>query len=179
MTHDSARGRTARPFPWRCPQCGKKTVQAAVIDYSVEVKYEGRLYSLHLPEFVVPRCQACQELVFDNRASDQIYTALRRQVKVLTPDEIGRRRTSLGLAQSDLAAQLGVAEDTLARWEDGLLIQPRAMDNLLRLYLDVPEAREALSKHWDALRTAGVPAAESDDGTGSHTHEVSEVSLTA
>jgi transcriptional regulator with XRE-family HTH domain len=43
-----------------------------------------------------------------------------------------------------LAERLGVAEETISRWETGALIQSRAMDNLLRVYFANADVRAAL-----------------------------------
>ena len=45
-----------------------------------------------------------------------------------------------------LAGQLGVAVETISRWENGALTQTRAMDRYLRVYFGVPAARAALAE---------------------------------
>jgi hypothetical protein len=59
-----------RPFPWRCPGCGKKQVRPASVSHTSEIKHDGRLYVVEVPELRVPRCEACGELVFDNAADE-------------------------------------------------------------------------------------------------------------
>ena len=44
-----------------------------------------------------------------------------------------------------MAARLGVPETTLAQWETGALIQPQALDNLLRVFFAFPVVRAALT----------------------------------
>ena len=77
-----------KPFPWRCPECGKKEVRAAHVAYTTEIKYDGRLYTVEIPELSVPRCGACGELVFDTRADEQIARELRSQLGLLSADQI-------------------------------------------------------------------------------------------
>ena len=140
-----------RPFPWRCPECGKREVRPATIRHTSQVRHDGRPYTVELSKLQVPRCKACVELVFDNHADDQIALALREQLGLLSAEQIRGNRDALGLSQRELAEQLGVATETISRWENGVLTQTRAMDRYLRLYFGVPAARAALVKQ------AGLP----------------------
>jgi putative zinc finger/helix-turn-helix YgiT family protein len=133
-----------RPFPWRCPQCGKKEVRPTTMQYTTDIKHDGRLHTVELAALRVPRCESCGELDFDNDADEQIYQALREQLGLLLPEQIRNNREALQLSQRQLAEQLGVAVETISRWENGLMIQTRAMDRFMRLFFSVPEARAAL-----------------------------------
>jgi len=59
-------------------------------------------------------------------------------------EQIRENRDELGLSQRELADHLGVAVETISRWENGALTQTRAMDRYLRLYFSVPAVRAAL-----------------------------------
>jgi|WetSurMetagenome_2_1015567.scaffolds.fasta_scaffold339533_2 putative zinc finger/helix-turn-helix YgiT family protein len=133
-----------KPFPWKCPECGKKEVRPAVVAHASEIRHDGRLYTVKVPKLRVPKCGACGELVFENDADEQIASALREQLGLLSPEEIRGNRDKLGLSQRELAEHLGVAVETISRWETGALITSRAMDRYLRLYFTVPAARSAL-----------------------------------
>jgi len=133
-----------RPFPWHCPKCRKNEVRPAIISYRCDMAHDGQLYSVTVPELTVPRCGHCGELLFNYPAEEQIRNALRGQLRLLTPDEIRAARTALGLSQKELAGRLGVVETTITRWETGDQIQPRAMDNLLRVFFALPEVRSVL-----------------------------------
>ena len=52
------------------------------------------------------------------------------------------------MSQQELAEQLGVAKETISRWETGAMIQSRAMDNLLRLFFESEEARTLLRRRF-------------------------------
>ena len=134
-----------RPFPWPCPRCRQNTVWPVIIPYQGQQAYEGRLYAVNTPRLNIPRCAQCGELLFDNWADDQIDGAFRQQVHLLTPEQIRANRAALGLSLQVLAARLGVEDELLRRWEEDREIQPRAMDNLLRLYFALPPVRTALS----------------------------------
>ena len=59
---------------------------------------------------------------------------------------LNRDREKLGLTQKQFANLLGVGEATISRWESGAMIQSRAMDNFLRVFFAVPQARDALDR---------------------------------
>jgi putative zinc finger/helix-turn-helix YgiT family protein len=134
----------AKPFPWRCPECGKREVRPTTVQHTSQIKHDGRLYTVEVPSLRVPKCDACGELVFDNDAADQIAKALRQQLGLLSAEQIRKNREDLSLSQRSLADQLGVAVETISRWENGVLTQTRAMDRYLRVYFGVPAARAAL-----------------------------------
>ena len=133
-----------KPFPWLCGSCLKDEVRPATMRYGADVKHDGRMHHLTISKMVVPKCGACGELVFSNNTENQIRQALRVHLVLLTPLEIKEGRRELGLKKIALAKRLGVAAETISRWESGALIQSRAMDNLLRVYFAVPEARAVL-----------------------------------
>jgi len=116
-----------------------------VTPYRAKANHDGRLYELDIPDLQVPTCSVCGEMVFSNQVDDQITLALRAQLRLLTPEQIQQARRNLGLSPGELATQLGESEETVCRWESGLLIQSRAMDNLLRIYFTLPDARALLS----------------------------------
>lgn len=144
-----------KPFPRRCPECGKAEVQPATIAYDAEVKHDGRLYAFHIPQLQVNQCGACGELLFGNVADDQISQALREHLTLLSPAQIRDALIALDLKQKDLAERIGVAAETVSRWMSGTQIQSRAMDNLMRLFFAFDTVRAALpSTHPD--RNLGV-----------------------
>lgn len=110
----------------------------------LQIKHDGRLYTVEIPRLRVPRCAACGELVLENDADEQIAQALREQIGLLSGEQIRANREELGLSQRNLAEHLGVAVETISRWENGVLTQTRAMDRYLRVYFGVPAARAAL-----------------------------------
>jgi DNA-binding transcriptional regulator YiaG len=140
MTHDHGernrpRGRT-RPFPWRCPNCRQKEVYRSPHPYEAEVKHDGRVYKLSLPSLQAPKCRACGEVLFDDAVDEQVNEALRAKIGLLDPKDILREANRLCLNQRQLAKELGIAEETLSRWLNGVQIQSKAMDNLMRMYFE-------------------------------------------
>lgn len=135
----------AKPFPRHCPECGKTGVQSAVIAYDANVKHDGRLYAFHIPDLPVNRCAACGEVLFSNATDDRISEALREHLSLLSPVQIREALRALGLTQKEFAERIGVAPETVSRWISGTHIQSRAMNNLMRLFLEFDSVRSALS----------------------------------
>jgi putative zinc finger/helix-turn-helix YgiT family protein len=137
-----------RPFPWRCVECKAKEVFPRATDYTSTVKHDGRAYTIRIPDLAIPTCRTCGQQVFSAAVDDRIIAALRAQLGLLTPEEMQARRGQLGLSQQEMAEQLGVAKETISRWETGAMIQSRAMDNLLRLFFESEEVRGFLERRF-------------------------------
>lgn len=144
MSSDTKREQGDRPFPWRCPNCRQREVVPQTIPYTIDVKHDGLMHNIHLPALTVPKCRSCGHLLFDDGADEQISSALRQHLRLLSPEQIRTNRKALALSQRELAERLGIAEETISRWETGALIQSRAMDNLLRIYFDNSDVRAGL-----------------------------------
>ena len=143
---EKVRKQRDRAFPWPCANCLRDEVYPVTMPYTTEIKHDGLTYSLAIPVLTIPKCRACGELVFSNSVDDQIVRALRTQARLLTPQQIREGRDALGLRSKAFAERLGVANEALAEWETGMMIQSRAMDNLLRAYFALPELRTFLEK---------------------------------
>jgi DNA-binding transcriptional regulator YiaG len=134
-----------RPFPRRCRRCGQEKVVPTRIDYTSDINFDGRLVSVTTRDLEIPVCGNCGEKVFTEKVDDQINAALIRQLQLLPPGEICEAIKRLGLPRKEVADRLGISEDLLSRWANGSSIQSRAMDNLLRVFFQIPEVRTALS----------------------------------
>jgi putative zinc finger/helix-turn-helix YgiT family protein len=138
------KARDIRPFPWKCGRCRQREIYPTEGEYITEIVHDGRSYTVTLPSLRTFRCRNCGEVVLDTEASEQITQAFRRQAGLLTPEEIRQNRKKLDLTQEELAERLGIAEATLSRWENGWQIQQRSLDKLMRLFFELPEARQFL-----------------------------------
>jgi HTH-type transcriptional regulator/antitoxin MqsA len=89
-------------------------------------------------------CPHCNEAFFnptDERNLEKVLTDERRKIDgLLTSKEIKAIRKQFGMTQIDFAKTLRVSEKTFARYENGQATQGYAMDNLLRVLRDIPEA---------------------------------------
>jgi len=134
-----------RPFPWKCRHCGEVRVVPTRVDYSIEVNYDGRLVPLVARGIDIPTCQDCGEKVITMEVDDQINAALYEHLGLLTPTQIRAEIERVGVTRSEVAWQLGIDEKTLWYWMNKVQIQPRAMDNYLRVFFQFPEVRTALA----------------------------------
>jgi DNA-binding transcriptional regulator YiaG len=108
------------------------------------VTHDGHCLVVSIEALPVDRCSRCGEVYFTNESSDQISAAVRAQLGLLQKEEILQRASELGISHNALSNQLGVSLETINAWIDGLLIQSRAMDNLMRVFFAYPQVRESL-----------------------------------
>jgi len=130
-----------KPFPWKCSNCGNKSVVETTGPFSAIVEHDGIKYQIEIPELSVPRCTECGEGVLDDVANRKISERLRELAGLLTAEQIRANRETLGMTPGDLASRLGVPQDVLERLEMGWQIQERAVDRLLRLYFESSSVR--------------------------------------
>jgi hypothetical protein len=69
----------AKPFPWLCPRCMKNTVQLTTIEYTAKRTRDGHLQTVQIPTLQIPKCGACNELLFTSYVDEQIDEAFRAQ----------------------------------------------------------------------------------------------------
>jgi putative zinc finger/helix-turn-helix YgiT family protein len=164
---------TKRTFPRTCLACRAKEVNPAVVDRTVEMKYDGTMHTVSVSAVPMEKCGACGEETFGLESEAVVHAALRRQLGLLSPEEIRSCRTELGLTQSQLAASLGMAAESISRWESGTVLQSKATDRHLRGYFGVPQLRELYERldrgAFDGLLVKGTPpivAAEPSELSG-------------
>jgi hypothetical protein len=134
-----------KPFPWQCRRCREMSVVPKRIDYQDTVRYDDHLVTYLARDIEIPICRNCGEKVFTEKVDSALCEAMQRHLQLLTPKEIQEGISKLDLSRKEVADRLGIAEELLWRWANGFSIQSRAMDNLLRLFLQLPEARTVLS----------------------------------
>jgi putative zinc finger/helix-turn-helix YgiT family protein len=144
----------------------------AIIDYTTEMEHDGRAYTVSVPNLDVFRCDQCQAKALPDASYEKLADVLRRQAGLLMPSEIATKRTALGLNQKDFAQLLGVAPETVSRWETGGQIQQRVMNDFMRAFFDLPALQDYLKRLRGVDRsTAGGPphVAEVKPGPSSNT----------
>ena len=133
-------------FLRKCGNCREKQLRLLTVPYRTTRHHDGQDYELSLPDVVLLACSACGNRIVPMDSEERLMVALRQAAVLLTPEEIRDNRVRVGLSQEKLASELGVSADTLSRWEAGLLIQSRALDNYLRAFFSLPTLRSFLSK---------------------------------
>jgi HTH-type transcriptional regulator/antitoxin MqsA len=116
-----------------CPICGDDVLKKEVVEEKFD--YKGR--SIIIPDYIVYRCNKCNEAIVDRETlknSGRLLKDFRRSVDgLLSAEQIRRIRKKIGLTQEQMAEILGGGLKSFARYESGLVCQSRAMDNLLRI----------------------------------------------
>ena len=115
-----------------CPQCDSTDVKQR--EEHETFRYGSTDEAVELEATVtVLRCQDCGLEYTDDTAEDSRHEAVCRHLGVLTPREMRALRSKLGLSRMDFSQLTGIGSASLARWENGNLIQNSAADNLLFL----------------------------------------------
>ena len=157
LMSNEGNSRATRPFPWKCGRCRQREVYPTEGEYTTEFVHDGHSYTIIVPSLRTFRCRNCGEVVLDAEANKQISATFRGQAGLLTPEEIRQHRKNLGLTQEELAERLSVAEATLSRWENGWQIQQRSLDKLMRLFFELPQARQFLCPPTPAGENTAFP----------------------
>ena len=152
----------SRPYPWKCRSCAKPALSPTIVDYSTVMEHDGRSYSITVPNLEILECESCHERVLPDNALERIIDELRAKAGLLAPLEIREKRKRLGLTQEQLANHLGIAKETVSRWETGGQIQQRHSDLILRAYFDLPAFQEYLKVKTGERATAPI----GDEGSG-------------
>ncbi len=117
----------------KCPQCGH-TMRTARENYLYR---ESGLPNVTLVGIEVSRCPECGESEAVIPKIEQLHRSLARVVAQkaprLTPEEIRFLRKYLGWSGSDFAEHIGVAAETVSRWENGATTMSAAAERFLRL----------------------------------------------
>jgi putative zinc finger/helix-turn-helix YgiT family protein len=116
-----------------CPSCGKGILVARVIRDEFEYGPEDDRITIVAEGVPVLECPACGETLYGPDAARVRHQAICRTLGLLTPEQIKGVREKLGKKQAEFARLTGVGVATLSRWEQGRLIQTRALDRYLRL----------------------------------------------
>lgn len=155
-----------------CPLCGAGSLSEKVVEEFFS--YKG--HSLAVPDYRILECSACGEAVVEKdsaRRAEKLLKDFGRQVDgLLTAADIKRIRRKLHLTQEQMATVLGGGLKGFTRYENGQIIQSRAMDNLLRILDRFPESLGVLPGMPTALRKGKKIATGmvcEDDAAYSHT----------
>lgn len=122
-----------------CPICGEGHLHERVVQEMTEYKGHTGETALHFSE-----CDACgseQADAAQTRANKRAMIAFKKQVDgLLTGAEVRAVRERLGINQAEAARVFGGGPVAFSKYENDDVMQSEAMDKLLRLAADVPEA---------------------------------------
>jgi len=129
----------------KCHGCGKPFERRFAPPHVERMKYDGARHEVLVEGMPQWQCVGCRITVTDDDSDTVVQDCLRRHIGLLTAAEIREARTTLGLTQSQLAALIGCAAESLSRWENGVILQSRSYDRLLRVVFQLPVVREILA----------------------------------
>jgi putative zinc finger/helix-turn-helix YgiT family protein len=115
-----------------CETCGKE-VEGELVSVDEESVVRGIKVKTAIAEIRCPQCGSFLDNGENDRHNDLlIYDAYKKEVGLLTSEEIRSIRKKLGMSQRAFAAFLGLGEKDIARYETGT-IQNRSIDFLMRI----------------------------------------------
>lgn len=129
-----------------CPVCDVGNLSKQTI--TEEFEYKNKKKSISNYNIFV--CNHCEEEFVSRktiRATEKVLTDFRRQVDgLLMSNEIKTIRNKIGKTQTEMSSMLGYSPKTFARYENGQVTQSKAMDLLLRLMGESPDALNQIAK---------------------------------
>lgn len=127
----------------QCPICGMGVLTPKTTNSYVEYKGKSKYLPLH---FSI--CSVCETEQVDQQQSlenKREMNAFKKTVDgVLTGGEVAAARKSLGLTQVEAARVFGGGPVAFSKYESNDVTQSEAMDKLIRVALNVPEAYDYL-----------------------------------
>lgn len=133
----------------RCPACGKDSLESRVEETSFVYGTGSAAVDLTC-SVPVHRCAGCAFEFTDDAAEDARDLAVRRYLRVMTPDQIRAIRESHQLSRREFGSLTRIGEASLARWESGEIIQNAGYDQFLYL-LKSPENLQRLRERKDEI----------------------------
>ena len=143
-----------------CPNCESDNVDTT-IERETFTYGEGPSaveLTAHVPVRV---CKNCEFQFTDGDAEEARHEAVCRHLKVLAPKEILDLRKRYNMSRAEFAELTRLGEASLARWENGQLIQNAANDQLLFL-LTVPSNMDLLKRRASRLERAEAAQASTE-----------------
>ena len=126
------------------PECGKKNATCHGTAHSRKSSTTAGCMPWRFPGSAFPSAARVVNWSSTTTLTNKSPRHCATQLGLLSGAQIRKNREELGLSQREMAEHLGVAVETISRWENSALTQTRAMDRYLRVYFAVPAARAAL-----------------------------------
>lgn len=127
-----------------CPETGKPMARGL---RPLEVSYKGQSTTVEMPGWYCGDSSESIHTADDLKVSDAALKELRVEVEnLLSPQEIKRIRTAIGLNQREAGAILGGGPNAFQKYEQNTVTVSKPMSNLLRVLERHPEEVEELRK---------------------------------
>ncbi len=145
----------------KCDDCGAE----ATVERDAVRRYDiGGLPHIVLHGVEVTRCDSCGAESIAIPRIAQLHRALAfnfvSQHRMLAPVEIRFLRKHVGLSGADFAQRMGVARETVSRWESGSQPMGAVADRLLRLLVVTHQPSESYAVDDMLAELTDSPAPE-------------------
>jgi len=171
-----------------CPICGADNLEQRQGKYVFQWPAGFPLASSEFEGANWDECTACGEILHSPELSERIEAEQYKVEGLLHPREIRGIREKLGLSQVDMAHLLLIGDKTYARWEAGLSMQSKSMDNYIRVAAAGPDIlfefearRNPLREQQVATYIAQLPTlrAQNDYALAAHGDQLDDETITA
>jgi len=116
-----------------CPACDAVDHPFRPVRRKVQQEFRGETLEVEAPAM---SCGHCGFVILAPGNLDALRLATadayRQRHGLLTSEQIVSRRASMGMSQRDFADHVGVGVASLQRWENGLVVQDKGSDLLIR-----------------------------------------------
>lgn len=127
-----------------CPVCEKGKLKEIKKDLTFKYKNKKKKFQNE----TIFECDLCSHEILSqkvNRTIEKELTDFRRGIDgLLLGDQLKSIRKGLNLNKRQMAALLSVNEKTVGRYENGKLTQSKQIDNLYRIFQNIPSAANTL-----------------------------------
>ena len=140
-------------MPIRCIQCGKADLLPKRVQLPGTIR--GENYAVEMPGL---ECPSCGYKTIEGSAMPEYGRLLadkyRANHRLLTSDEIRRRRRRLGMSQQEFAEHLDVGLASVKRWEMGKIQEPRHNERIIEMTEPKPRNVQAWNARFPAIHTS-------------------------
>lgn len=130
-----------------CTACGNRNLVRRKGTFHFEVRSRGanadvRKSYVDVKNAVWDECEVCGEQLLSRELDKTLENWQYAREGLLTPDDIRNIRLRHKLTQKRISEIIGVGEKSYTRWENGMSMQNKAMDNLIRIFDKSPKLFE-------------------------------------
>ncbi|MEW5945036.1 MAG: type II TA system antitoxin MqsA family protein [bacterium] len=122
-----------------CTACGNRSLVHKKGTFHFEVddratNPDAREFHINIRNADWDECEVCGEQILSEELDGALGKWQYTREGLLTPEAIRNIRLRHKLTQKQISEILGVGEKSYTRWENGLSMQTKAMDNLIRIF---------------------------------------------
>jgi DNA-binding XRE family transcriptional regulator len=109
-----------KPYPWKCVECHGRTINPYVGEYKEMHKYDNITYVVHIKDLEFAKCDTCGAIALEREPCKRISDTFFKMAGILTGRELKDKRELKCLTKFSLANEIGISEDMLESFENGI-----------------------------------------------------------